>query len=298
MDTKLLEDILVLLEERSLTAAAQRRNVTQPAFSRRIRSLEHWIGRDILVRGPNKIDISPTIASCEPEIRAFLGQQKQLRELLRDREDSVDSLNVATQHSLSVSSMSEIIKAANYDNPRWRVRLRTLNQDDAMSMFLRHEADVLVAYDYRAMPVAPFDGSVIRYVWKRDAFLPVVGGELRQLLSEDLCISSDVPCIRYPRGSLFGQIVSHHERSSTRRLDGPANLESTFSIGVTQMVLSGIGAAWVPHSLIQEQVISGDVTILSREYGRIPMDISTYVHQSNPSAIQFQQTLAKSNKEQ
>lgn len=44
VDQKLLEDFLSLCRHRSFSHAAQERNVTQPAFSRRIRALEEWLG--------------------------------------------------------------------------------------------------------------------------------------------------------------------------------------------------------------------------------------------------------------
>jgi DNA-binding transcriptional LysR family regulator len=44
MDLDWLKDFLVLAEKRNFSRAADARNVTQPAFSRRIRALEDWIG--------------------------------------------------------------------------------------------------------------------------------------------------------------------------------------------------------------------------------------------------------------
>ena len=42
METKWLEDFVSLAETRSFSRSAQLRHVTQPAFSRRIQSLEAW----------------------------------------------------------------------------------------------------------------------------------------------------------------------------------------------------------------------------------------------------------------
>ncbi|WP_299752740.1 LysR family transcriptional regulator [uncultured Tateyamaria sp.] len=292
MDTKLLEDALILLEEGSLTAAARRRNVTQPAFSRRIKTLEHWIGTDLLVRGANRVELSPALAQSEQHIRALLAHLKQVQGQLKEPEAGTDILHVVTQHSLSVSAMPEIIRKANERESRWQVRLRTRNQDTAMSMFIRHEADVLIGYDYRALPLAPFDSSVSRDVWRRDAFVPVVGGDLRNELIDGNFLPRDTPRIRYPEESLFGQIVSHYHQDADRSLDGPVAVESTFSVGIAQLVLAGIGAAWVPHSLIHQEIISGDAVILSPEYGRIPMDITLYVHSANRRAVEFQKDLS------
>jgi hypothetical protein len=44
METKWLEDFVSLAETRSFSRSAQLRHVTQPAFSRRIQSLEAWAG--------------------------------------------------------------------------------------------------------------------------------------------------------------------------------------------------------------------------------------------------------------
>ena len=46
METKWLEDFVSLAETRSFSRSAQLRHVTQPAFSRRIQSLEAWAGVD------------------------------------------------------------------------------------------------------------------------------------------------------------------------------------------------------------------------------------------------------------
>ena len=57
MDTKWLEDFVSLAETRSFSRSAQLRHVTQPAFSRRIQSLEAWAGTDLVDRSsyPTKL---------------------------------------------------------------------------------------------------------------------------------------------------------------------------------------------------------------------------------------------------
>ena len=55
MDLRWLEDVLILLEEGNMTRAANRRNITQPAFSRRIRGFEDWLGTPVLERKVNSV---------------------------------------------------------------------------------------------------------------------------------------------------------------------------------------------------------------------------------------------------
>lgn len=50
MELKWLEDLVALAESASLTEAAERRNVTQPAFTRRIKVIERWLGTEVFDR--------------------------------------------------------------------------------------------------------------------------------------------------------------------------------------------------------------------------------------------------------
>jgi len=59
MDTKWLEDFISLAETRSFSRSAQFRHVTQPAFSRRIQSLEAWAGVELVDRSSYPTQLTP-----------------------------------------------------------------------------------------------------------------------------------------------------------------------------------------------------------------------------------------------
>jgi DNA-binding transcriptional LysR family regulator len=140
----------------------------------------------------------------------------------------------------------------------------------------------------------PFDDTVLRHVWRLDALVPVVGGKMRHLLTDGNVLPDDVPTIAYPAESMFGKIIAEHQAQRSPALAGQAIVESAFSVGVAKLVKTGVGAAWVPQSLIMPEVLSGDVVILSPDYGRIPMDIALYIHKSNINASNFIRPLSQS----
>lgn len=295
MDTKLLEDALILLEQQNLTAAAERRNMTQPAFSRRIQALERWVGQNLLKRHANRVEVSDELSQSEPQIRAVLAHLKQLQKHLQNPQQTDHTLVVAAPHSLSASAVGEVIEKANESDRQWRVRLLTRNQDEAISLFLRHEADLLVSYEYRSRPQMPFDDTVLRNVWRLDALVPVVGGKLRHLLRDDNILPEEVRTISYPAESMFGKIIDEHQAHRPTTLASRGIVESAFSVGVANLMKTGVGAAWVPQSLVMSEILSGDVVILSPDYGRIPMDIALYVHTSNVNASNFIQPLSQAS---
>ncbi|MGY8863563.1 MAG: LysR family transcriptional regulator, partial [Pseudomonadales bacterium] len=68
MELKWLEDFLALIEEKSLTRAAVRRHVTQPAYTRRIKQLEEWLGVEIVNRTTKPVHIRPIGLAMEGEV--------------------------------------------------------------------------------------------------------------------------------------------------------------------------------------------------------------------------------------
>ena len=73
MELKWIEDFISLAETRSFSRSAEARFVTQSAFSRRIRSLEVWLGTVLLDRSTYPITL--TADGVE-----FLGYARQVVE--------------------------------------------------------------------------------------------------------------------------------------------------------------------------------------------------------------------------
>jgi DNA-binding transcriptional LysR family regulator len=66
MDLNWLEDFVAVVEEGGFSRAAERRHVTQPALSRRIRALEDWLGTPLFERATHKLSLTPAGESFRP----------------------------------------------------------------------------------------------------------------------------------------------------------------------------------------------------------------------------------------
>ena len=83
MDTKWLEDFVSLAETRSFSRSAQLRYVTQPAFSRRIQSLEAWAGVELIDRSSYPTNLTPAGHQLYGQALAILQTLHSARALLR-----------------------------------------------------------------------------------------------------------------------------------------------------------------------------------------------------------------------
>lgn len=86
METKWLEDFVSLAETRSFSRSAQLRHVTQPAFSRRIQSLEAWAGTDLVDRSAYPTQLTPAGQILYAKALDFLQALQSVRAALREQD--------------------------------------------------------------------------------------------------------------------------------------------------------------------------------------------------------------------
>jgi DNA-binding transcriptional LysR family regulator len=277
MDTRWFEDILVLIEEGTLTGAAERRAVTQPAFSRRIRAFETWLGQDVIDRTTNRVVIRDALKRSEPDIRAFLQRLREVQQALRHAETVIPRVTFATQHALTLSSFPDLIKTIEKMGVSLNYRLRSANRDDCISMIVRGDADALLCYETEDETPLPLDQSFRRTEWAQDRMIPVVGGQLRYTILDKHKLPPDVPVVTYPDTSYLGQTLLRKcpDWAAAQRTMRPI-CESAFSAGVREMVLQGIGIAWLPMSMVWQDREAGRIIDLSNILGNCELTICLY----------------------
>jgi len=277
MDVKWLDDVLVLLEEGNMTRAAARRNITQPAFSRRIRSFEDWLGITVLDRGTNRIEISSALASNEVEIRALVSRIQDLRTKIVHFEPSSSTVAIAAQHAAVFSTFPDMALRAKHFLPALKFRLRAGNLGDCVTMFLRGDVSMLLRYESENAGSLPFGASMRRELWATDYLVPVVGGSLRYAVKHGGEMAEHTPSIVYPENSFFGEVLTRGMRTfGTPGFSRNPVCETAFSSGVREMILKGIGVGWIPYSMAHREIESGDLILLETQYGKEKLEVAIY----------------------
>lgn len=285
MDLRWLDDVIILLEERNMTRAAVRRNITQPAFSRRIRGFEDWLGVNVLERGSNRIEINQALSSNEAEIRALTQRLTELRSKISEFDPSRTTVTIAAQHAPIYSTFPDMALHAKLKSPLVSIRLRAGDHHDSMSAFLRQDADILLCYQKSDAPPMPFDTAIRRVVWGRDRLVPVVGGTLRYLVVGEGQIDGNTPAVVYPDDSYFGEILSANGRVfGTRNFTRNPVCETAFSSGIKELVLKGIGVGWLPFSMVHQEIGNGSLVSLHNGFQSEALEIVLYSNKQNVTA--------------
>ncbi len=95
MEIKWILDFLSLVDTKNFSRSADERATTQPAFSRRIKALEEWMGATLFDRSNQPIELTPAGRKFRPVA------EEVLRRLLQSREEIQQRANTPRAQSLS-----------------------------------------------------------------------------------------------------------------------------------------------------------------------------------------------------
>ena len=253
MDTKWLEDFISLAETRSFSRSAELRHVTQPAFSRRIQSLEAWLGADLIDRTSYPTRLTPAGEVFYEQALEMLGQVNNARALLRGNRPMAQSIiDFAVPHTLSLTFVPKWIKALEAGFGPIGARLIALNVHDAVMTIVEGGCDLLLCYHHPRQPVQ-LDAS--RYD------MLVLGEEMLRAYSH--CDRSGVPnfmlpgsarvplpFLSYTSNAYLGRMVDLILSDAKKAPYLEKRYETDMAEGLKMMALEGHGLAFLPESAV------------------------------------------------
>jgi DNA-binding transcriptional LysR family regulator len=293
MELSWLEDFLALAESGSFSRAAERRNLTQPAFSRRIRALEAWTGAALFDRDTRQIRLTLAGERFRPVAEETVRRLMQVREEAREVDSAVSAtLRFACTHALSLTFFPDWLRCAEQETPMGSIRL--ISESLAVCESLMHEgnAQFLLCHQHPAAVPRLEARSFVSLPQGDDVLIPV------RAQSTDLTLpgSEDarLPYLSYSPESGLGRIVG----AARTKKDPPAWLEPVFTAhlatAIRAMALTGRGVAWLPLTLIQADLATGRLVRAGSGDWDIPVEIRVYRprHRLSPTAEAFWQGLS------
>lgn len=276
MELKWLDDYIALMECGSFSAAAQRRHVSQPAFSRRIQMLEDWLGVTLIDRARKPLQLTPVAADHEGAFRNLVARIYEFRAMLRSEALDSAGITVAAQHTLAAAYVPGFLERLRRLSPDLNFRIRSENRDDSVTMLMRGQAQILITYDTPQAPCNVPAQLAVRHVLGQDQMMLVACPALHKTLVK-VAKGEGVPMLCYPTDSFFGQVLRAEALPELmRRQQVVVRCVSEFALGLRELALIGQGAAWLPTSLIQEDLRRGGLLPLKKLGRSVAMDVVAF----------------------
>lgn len=274
MEVKWLEDFLSLAATRSFSRSAEARRVTQSAFSRRIRSLEVWLGTELLDRSTYPITLTPDgrtfRETAEEVVRLVYLSRTEFRDRHRGERAQTPAIALTALHTLAITFL-----------PQWLTRVRTRtgplttrvlpeNFNICVQALVEGGYDFFLSFHHPSIPIPLEAGRYPHLVVGRD--------DLTAVARPDQAVTwraeGRMPLLQYSRGSFLGLLASIAQGQEGAPAVYVAHTnENSMAEAMKFMALEGHGVAWLPRSLIARDIEDGLLAVVAPE---MPMEIRLY----------------------
>ncbi|MGE0100321.1 MAG: LysR substrate-binding domain-containing protein [Hydrogenophaga sp.] len=257
METKWLEDFVSLAETRSFSRSAQLRHVTQPAFSRRIQSLEAWAGTDLVDRSSYPTRLTPAGQTLYDQALEMLQALQSTRAMLRAHTAAAqDVIEFAVPHTLAFTFFPSWLSGLRETCGPIKSRLIALNVHDAVMRLVEGSCDLLIAYDHTAQPIQLDATRYEMLPLGKELLAPYVkptpkGAPMYALPGS---ASHPQPYLAYAPGAYLGRAVDQMLKQSSSPVHLDRLYETDMAEGLKAMALEGHGIAFLPASAVRNEV--------------------------------------------
>jgi DNA-binding transcriptional LysR family regulator len=279
MELKWLEDFLSLAATHSFSASARERNVTQSAFSRRIRSLEVWLGTDLLDRSTYPIRLTDDGRAFRESAEEIVRLTYQSRAGLAGRTDSPTAqVSVTALHSLTLTFLPKWLTALH--NRVGPISSRVLPENYALCLEALVDGgyDFMLTYHHPSVSV-PLDPARFPFA--------IIGADRLTAVANPAALAGwgpgPLPLLQYSRGSFLGLLTALAENQPGAPATRVAHVnENSLAEALKFMALEGHGLAWLPRQLVSGDIDAGRLVVVAPE---LPMEIRLYRNGERARAV-------------
>ncbi len=280
MNPTWLEDFLALTKSGNFSRAAQERHMTQPAFSRRVRALEEWLGVDLFDRTHQPLGLTPTgqwFVSVAQKVLVDIEQLPAQAQAISQAHSN--TLRFAATHALSFTFL-----------PKW---LRTMESRIAVggielvsdvfqrceSLMQHGKTQFLLTHAHGLVPSTLDTLDFPSITIGTEALIPVsapdskTGRPLFSLTSDG---QAPVPLLAYSAGSGLGRIIRAIKEVQLAKLPVETVFTADLATVLKTMVLERRGLAWLPKGLIEEELNSSRLVHAADGSWDIELEVRLY----------------------
>lgn len=279
MEVKWLEDFLSLVDTGNFSRSADLRCTTQPAFSRRIKSLEDWVGAVLFDRRGHPITLTSAGERFRPTVEEIMRRVYQSREDVREASKSAaKTIKFSATHSLSLTFFPAWIRSIEERYQIVSTRLDSDRFENCVQALLRGDCHFMLTHTHASVDLNLPQGQFASIQVGSDELLPVTTSQREGEPTRHLpgTHAQPVDYLAYAETSAIGRAVENMLSHRT----SPVFLNRVFVThlaGVLKcMTCGGRGVAWLPASQIRDELATAVLAIAGDESWRVPVEIRLY----------------------
>lgn len=267
-----LQTFVMVASEGSMTAAADKLFLTQPAVSQQMKNMEDDLGVELIVRGSKQIKMT-----AQGEI--LYEHAKKILSLAQSAEVSIKSigaqlrgeLRIGTLNSIGLHLMSPVVSRLLKFNPDFKIKVDYAKGEDLIQSYLAGHLDVLVLPDVSKNFNSQLNESKSQILFSEEIWL--VGSGKDEFYPAQIHLN-DIKKIPYVH---FSNEFPDFDRTLKSKVgDIPSVFESA-NVGTLKRVIEyGLGIGFLPSHSIRKQVRGGRLNHIKITDFEYKMDFKYY----------------------
>lgn len=274
MDIRWLEDFLALASLKNFTRAAEFRNLSQAAFSRRIQSLEHWVGTGLVVKGSQPVRLTEAGTQFLDGARASVDRLLETRAGIRAGQFEVMSqIRLAMPNVLARSEFREILPTIGGAG-RTSFSVLVGTTAEVTARYLAGDADILLAHHCPALPLPEGLAGHQRLLLRADRFLPYSSTAAGDFGFPGTA-RAPFPLIAYAPRAYFAELFEHVLSRTEHKAAYRMAVQCDMSDVLKEVIAAGHGVGWLPESAV-DPASKGLIVPVGGSEWELPLEISAF----------------------
>ena len=257
MNHQQLTTFCTVLAEGSMTAAADKLFLTQPAVSQQIKNLEEELSVSLLDRGVRKVK-----ATLQGQM--LYDYAKKILQLTQQAEIAIQTISqelsgeirIGTQNSIGLFLISPIVGLFLKHNSKLSIKIDYESPEELVRKMKANELDLAILPDAKSEYFENFDNYDERFLFKDEMWL--VGSGKDTTLPKSITIRefAEKPIVYY--SSMYPTFKEQLEKSFKENNIEFSPVFEADNVGTLKRVIeTGLGWGFLPSHCIKKQVRSG-----------------------------------------
>lgn len=278
MDSKWLRDLIALHAAKSFSRAAERRNITQSAFSRRIRVLEDWFGTALIQRDSVPLELTEAGDRLLSAAVSIIAQLDEVEGDIANRRDAQRELvRIAAQHSPATTILPALLQKLHAELPQLRTHVVSGNLIDCIDRLNSGGCDVAVCHTHHSVNLQ-IDKEKFELVYiGEDALVPVATPDAAD--RGNWALPGDharpIPLLTYEKDSFLGLVL--HQALNEQHMNVEIRHTDSYSEALKKGTLAGLGMAWLPRAMIEAELETRELVLIGNEDFIFTLDLTAII---------------------
>lgn len=277
MEIAWLEDFVALSSVGVFARAAEARNISQSAFTRRIKNLEYWIGTPLFDRSVHPVVLTPAgqafKITAHEILNTLFNAREEVRGLVKREGEIVDFVAL---HTLAISFFPTWITEMERSLGPIKCRVQTENFSGNVEAILSGSSDFMLGYHHPAIPTMVDDARHPAIKVAEDRVIAVSAADPNGAAQFTLAGDARFPYLAYTPDSFLGRISSLIFERSGLMAKAEFRYENSVSEALKAACVQGLGVAWLPELAIRTELESGQLVRISETEHEAKVSIRLY----------------------